>query len=58
MQTEQPTFRLDDARAPLWFGSDAGWGDAVRAVDPSAAQNARGDDRRRRSRVDGGTAPA
>src|SRR3954471_17249816 len=40
MQTEQPTFRLDDARAPLWFGGDAGWGDAVRTVDPSAAQNA------------------
>ena len=40
MQTEQPTFRLDDARAPLWFGGDAGWGDAVRTVDPSTAQNA------------------
>ena len=40
MQTEQPTFRLDAARAPLWFGGDAGWGDAVRTVDPRAAQNA------------------
>jgi hypothetical protein len=25
METAQPTFRLDDARAPLWFGYDAGW---------------------------------
>ena len=32
MQTEQPTFSLDAARAPLWFGADAGWGDAVRAA--------------------------
>jgi phage/plasmid-like protein (TIGR03299 family) len=40
MQTTQTTFRLDDARAPLWFGGDAGWGDAVRTVDPSTAQSA------------------
>src|SRR5882672_2771046 len=40
MQTEQPTFRLDDARAPLWFGGDAGWGHAVRTVTPSMAQSA------------------
>src|SRR5437763_9734051 len=40
MQTEQPTFRLDDARAPLWFGADVGWGDAVRAVDPRATRSA------------------
>src|SRR5436309_8133817 len=42
MQTEQPTFRLDDARAALWFGADAGWGDAVRAVDPRATRSAEG----------------
>jgi phage/plasmid-like protein (TIGR03299 family) len=40
MQTAQPAFRLDDARASLWFGGDAGWGDAVRTVDPSTAQSA------------------
>ncbi len=40
MQTEQPTFRLDEARGPLWFGGDAGWGDAVRIVDPNTAQSA------------------
>jgi phage/plasmid-like protein (TIGR03299 family) len=40
MQTEQPTFCLDDARAPLWVGGDAGWGDAVRTVDPSATRSA------------------
>ena len=40
MQTQEPTFRLDDARAPLWFGADAGWDDAVRAVDPRATRSA------------------
>jgi phage/plasmid-like protein (TIGR03299 family) len=40
MQTQEPAFRLDDARAPLWFGADAGWGDAVRAVDPRATRSA------------------
>ncbi len=40
MQTDLPTFRLDDARAALWFGADAGWGDAVRAVDPRATSSA------------------
>src|ERR1700682_2168698 len=40
MQTGQPTFRLDDARAPLWFGGDAGWGGAVRTLAASARQNA------------------
>jgi phage/plasmid-like protein (TIGR03299 family) len=42
MQTMEPTHRLDDARAPLWFGSEAGWGDAVRTVDPNNAQSAEG----------------
>ncbi len=40
MQTTQPTFRPDEARAPLWFGANSGWGDAVRTVDPSTAQSA------------------
>jgi chromosome condensin MukBEF MukE localization factor len=40
MQTGQPTFSLDAARAPLWFGADAGWGDDVRAVDPRATRSA------------------
>jgi phage/plasmid-like protein (TIGR03299 family) len=40
MQTTQPTLRLDDARAPLWFAGDAGWGDAIRTVDPMATQSA------------------
>jgi hypothetical protein len=40
MQTQEPTFRLDDALASLWFGGDAGWGDAVRTVDPNTAQSA------------------
>src|SRR5438034_2126435 len=42
MQTmEQPAHRIEDARAPLWFGSGlAAWGDVVRAVDPAATQSA------------------
>jgi hypothetical protein len=40
MQTHETTFRLDDARAPLWFGVNAGWDDAVRAVDPRATRSA------------------
>src|SRR5947208_9062 len=40
MQTEQPAFRFDDAHAPLWFGADTGWGDAVRTVDPRATRSA------------------
>jgi hypothetical protein len=40
LQIQEPTFRLDDARAPLWFGADAGWDDAVRAVDPRATASA------------------
>src|SRR5438034_6565753 len=44
MQTmEQPAHRIEDARAPLWFGSGlAAWGDVVRAVDPAATQSAAG----------------
>src|SRR5262245_3333559 len=38
---EQPAHRIEDATAPLWFGSGPGtWGDVVRAVDPEAAQSA------------------
>src|SRR3954466_8712316 len=42
MQTmEQPAHRIEDARAPLWFGSGVtAWGDVVRAVDPAATQSA------------------
>src|SRR4051812_43235127 len=40
MQTTQPSYRLDDARAPLWFGSAAGWGDVVRTVDPDSVRSA------------------
>jgi phage/plasmid-like protein (TIGR03299 family) len=42
MQTiEQPAHWIEDARAPLWFGSGpATWGDVVRAVDPRAAHSA------------------
>jgi phage/plasmid-like protein (TIGR03299 family) len=42
MQTiEQPAHRIEDAHAPLWFGSGPDtWGDVVRAVDPGAAQSA------------------
>ena len=38
MQTiEQPAHRIDEAQAPLWFGSGpATWGDVVRTVDPTA----------------------
>jgi len=42
MQTiEQPTHRIEDARAPLWFGSGpATWGDVVRTVQPDQARDA------------------
>src|SRR5262245_43809394 len=42
MQTmDQPAHRIEDARAPLWFGSGpTAWGDVVRAVDPAATQSA------------------
>jgi phage/plasmid-like protein (TIGR03299 family) len=40
MQTTQPTLRLEDARAPFWLAGDAGWGDAIRTVDPAAARSA------------------
>src|SRR5215208_6535247 len=39
MQTPQASYRLDDARAPLWLGS-AAWGDALRTVDPSSVRDA------------------
>jgi phage/plasmid-like protein (TIGR03299 family) len=38
---EQAAHRIEEATAPLWFGSGpATWGDVVRAVDPDAAQSA------------------
>src|SRR5438034_6682097 len=42
MQTMQhPAHRIEDATAPLWFGSGpTAWGDVVRAVDPNAAHSA------------------
>src|SRR5438034_3505482 len=42
MQTmEQPAHRIEEASAPLWFGSGPTvWGDVVRAVDPAATQSA------------------
>ncbi len=42
MQTiEQPAHRIEEAQAPLWFGSGpATWGDVVRTVDPTAAHSA------------------
>ncbi len=42
MQTiEQAAHRIEDATAPLWFGSGpATWGDVVRAVEPDAAHSA------------------
>src|SRR6266571_4432286 len=42
MQTmEQPAHRIEEASAPLWFGSGpTAWGDVVQAVDPAATQSA------------------
>jgi phage/plasmid-like protein (TIGR03299 family) len=42
MQTiEQPAHRIDEATAPLWFGSGpVAWGEVVRAVDPASTQSA------------------
>lgn len=42
MQTiEQPAHRIEDARAPLWFGSGpTTWGEVVRTVDPASTQSA------------------
>jgi phage/plasmid-like protein (TIGR03299 family) len=42
MQTiEQPAHRIEDAAAPLWFGSGpATWGEVVRTVDPASTQSA------------------
>ena len=42
MQTiDQPAHRIEDARGPLWFGRmPGGWGDTLRTIDPSAAQDA------------------
>ena len=42
MQTmERPGHRIEEARAPLWFGSGpTTWGDVVHAVDPHAANSA------------------
>src|SRR5262245_48494561 len=38
---DQPAHRIEDARAPLWFGSGpTAWGEVVRAVDPAATQSA------------------
>jgi phage/plasmid-like protein (TIGR03299 family) len=42
MQTmEQPAHRIEEASAPLWFGSGpTAWGDVVQAVDPAATHSA------------------
>ena len=42
MQTmEQPAHRIEEASAPLWFGSGPTvWGDVVQAVDPAATHSA------------------
>src|SRR6266542_3888579 len=42
MQTiDQPVHRIEDATAPLWFGSNpAAWGDVVRVIDPNASRSA------------------
>jgi phage/plasmid-like protein (TIGR03299 family) len=38
---EQLGHRIEDARAPLWFGSGpTAWGEVVRAVDPNATTSA------------------
>src|SRR4051794_32093909 len=40
---ERPSYRIEDAGAPLWLGAaSSGWGDVVRAVDPNAASTAAG----------------
>jgi len=42
MQTmEQPAHRIEEATAPLWFGSGSqAWGEVVQAVDPAATHSA------------------
>jgi phage/plasmid-like protein (TIGR03299 family) len=41
MTAVQPSLRLHDATAPLWFGAGgAGWGELVRPVDPEQARTA------------------
>jgi phage/plasmid-like protein (TIGR03299 family) len=42
MQTiDRPTYRIDDAARPLWFGHPPGaWGDGLRTVDPQEAHDA------------------
>ena len=43
MQTmEQPGYRIEDARARLWFGGSPAWGQVVRGVDPGSARDAAG----------------
>src|SRR5690349_19931040 len=39
--TETPTYRIEDARASLWFGRwPSGWGDVVHGVDQGEARSA------------------
>jgi phage/plasmid-like protein (TIGR03299 family) len=42
MQTiEQPAYRIEEAAAPLWFGSGpATWGDVVHEIDPKSTHSA------------------
>jgi phage/plasmid-like protein (TIGR03299 family) len=41
MQTQEHAHRIDAAKRPLWFGqTPGGWGDVVRTIDPSEAQDA------------------
>jgi len=40
MQTDQPTLRFEDAHGPLWFAGEAGWGDAIRTIDPGTPRDA------------------
>ena len=48
--TETTSYRIEDARSPLWFGRwPGGWGDVVHGVEPGAGCSRGRDDRRRRA---------
>ena len=57
--TETTSYRIEDARSPLWFGQLAGrMGHVVHGVDSGAGAHGGGDDRRGRACLDGRAAPA
>ena len=56
---ETTSYRIEDARSPLWFGGwPSGWGDVVRGLRSRAGALGGSDDRCRRSRLDGRAASA